>query len=179
MTANKMNDTNNFSYTPGGGNLYQPSWFYDSAAKLKDNYTSFVNIPSEKTTLVQESDEDDFEGMFKDKLRFQKLSALQALYLINERESLRDKNVSSIDSRTMYCHENLSRLRMWLGRAPSDSRAIGNLQKLVIDLERERRDQKTASWKDTLELKLSLLDKIQGYQNLKRQETLLEDVSGY
>lgn len=172
-----MNQPNNFSYAPGQGNLYQSSWFYDSAIKLKDGYSSFVNIPSDQVNPDKQNEDDELEGLFKDRLRFQKLSTLQALYLINERESLRDKNISSIGSRIMYCHENLSRLHMWLG--PNDTKSMGGLQNLLFGLEKQGREEKISSWKDTLDLKLSLLEKLQGYQNLKRQEALLEDVSGY
>lgn len=172
MTANKMYQTNNFNYTPHEGNLYSSSWLYDNASKLKDNYSSFVTMENQSNP---QNEDDVLEGLFKDRLRFQKLSTLQALYLIMEREHLRDKNISSIKSRIMYCQENLSRLHMWL-RQP-DSRSVGGLQRLVCDLEKQKMDEATSSWKDTLELKLSLLDKIQGYQNLKRQEALLEDVS--
>jgi hypothetical protein len=77
----------------------------------------------------------------------------------------------------MYCHENLSRLHMWLKQP--DARSIGGLQKTLFDLEKQKREESITSWRDTLDLKLSILDKIQGYQNLKRQEALLEDVSGY
>ena len=171
-----MYETNNVGYAPGRGNLYQSSWFYDSASKLKNDYTSFVDIQSDPASPDSQN-ADDLDGLFKDRLRFQKLSCLQALYLITERETLRDKNTSSLDSRIMYCHENLSRLHMWLKQP--DARSIGGLQKTLFDLEKQKREESITSWRDTLDLKLSILDKIQGYQNLKRQEALLEDVSGY
>ena len=119
------------------------------------------------------------DEIFKDNLRFQKLSTLQILYLITEREELCQKNIRGIDSQLTDCHENLSRLNIGRGYLIQPQlilRKVDGLQRMLSDLEKQRRNEKVTAWRDTLKLKLSLPNMLKGYQSLKRQESLLEDV---
>ena len=167
-----MYQVNGFGYLPFEQNKYQPIWPHSNAYYRTDN----EHFPKEYLALDNDtSKDDDIGSLFKDKVRFQKLSTLQALYLIIEREALRDRNISSIDERIMYCNENLSRFRML--RIPMDSSRLEGLQKLLFDLEKQRRSEKVSSWQDTLKLKLDLVGMIKDYQSLRKQEALLEDVS--
>jgi hypothetical protein len=174
MTSIKMYNLNEFAYTPGKMDLYSSSQIYGDSIKFNDDITPIFDITSGEPNPNME-DSGDIDGMIKDRVRFQKLSAVQVIALILERELLRDKNVSSINSRHIYCQENLSRLHMCI-KEPGDG-AIGGLQRVLLDLEGQKRQESVSSWRDTLELKLSLLEKIQGYQNSKRQEALMQDAS--
>jgi hypothetical protein len=64
---------------------------------------------------------------------------------------------------------------MMLG--PMYSNKMDGLQEVLLDLEKQVRDERITSWRDTLSLKLSILDKLKGYKDLKRQEDLLKDVA--
>ena len=126
---------------------------------------------------ITNSEDSGIDGMLKDKLRLQKVSTLQAMYLVKEREHLRDRNIKDIDHRIMYCQDHLSKIHMLYGVMKSQK--IEGLQKMLFDLEKQRRNEFIISWRDTLKLKLDLMGMLGEYQVLKKQEALLEDVSGY
>jgi len=153
-------------------NEYTNSWQYQGNSKdySLDTIVSLYESNSPKA----DNNDFDIDTIFEEKIKFSRLSTLQALSLITERELLRDKNVNSIDSRIMYCQDSLSRLNM-LKLPATYSRKIDGLQRSLFDLERQRRDEAVSSWKDTLVLKLSILEKLKDYQNLKRQGSLLKD----
>ena len=125
-------------------------------------------------SLTGNNEDGDIDSFLKDKVCFHKISTLQVSYLIKEREGLRDYNIKDIDHRIMYCHETLSRFHMMFGHVGSPK--IEGLQKLLFDLEKQRRNEFIISWHDTLKLKLDLMGMLGEYQTLKKQEALLEDV---
>lgn len=171
-----MYEISNFSYMPNRQNMYLPSWINNN-----ESYANNRDATPQKIIYMDDNEQipkhevDDIDALFKDKVYFKQASAFQVFYLIKERECLRDNNISNIESRLMYCHENLSRLHMV--KSPMNGRNIGGLQKMLLDLEKQGRDERVSSWRDTLKLKLDLLGVLKDHQTLKRQEALLEDVS--
>jgi hypothetical protein len=166
----------NYGINFANRNDYQSdSWQYG-----RDNSVSQLYSPSFALVSSPDNEGSDLDEIFKDNLRFHKLSTLQILYLIGEREVLCQKNIGSIDSQIAGCHENLSRLNMGRGyfiQPQTILRKIDGLQRILSDLEKQRRNEKVTAWRDTLKLKLSLPNMLKGYQSLKRQESLLQDAT--
>lgn len=179
MTPNKMNEFENINYFVKKENSYSNSWQYSGSNRLQSYEYSLSPEPVIGSNELSNDDAFDVEQLFKDKIIFQRISTAQMFYLIKERDAIRDRNIDSIRSRLMYCHENLSRLNM--ARAYSIQpqitlRRADGLQRLLFDLEKQERNEVVTAWRDTLKVKLSLPGMLKEYQNLKRQESLFEDV---
>jgi hypothetical protein len=173
-----MYQTNNLTYFVNELNKYSTSWQYSGVSHLTTYEHSLDGKPDIQYPDSLSSEDDDIGEIFRDNLRFQKISTAQAFYLIKERDALCDHNIDLINSRTRYCHDNLSRLNMarrYMIEPQVNFRRIDGLQRMLLDLERQERDERVNAWRDTLKLKLGLPEMLKGYQNLKRQESLLND----
>ena len=178
MTPNKMNEFENLNYLVNRANSYSNSWQYSGSSPLQSYEYSLLPEPISESTELPDTDEFDVEQLFKDKIIFQKLSTTQMFYLIKERDDIRDHNIDSIRKRLMYCLENLSKLNMtrrYSMEPQINLRKADGLQRLLFDLEKQERSEVVNAWRDTLRIKLSLPGMLKEYQNLKRQETMLED----
>ena len=98
------------------------------------------------------SPEDLAEEVLQDKLRFQKVSLDQTIELIRERETTKQRNVSSIESEIIQVQKDLFPHKCIRYPIMPDSRRKGSLEKALSDLEDRRRDEVTDCWKDTLKL---------------------------
>ena len=174
-----MYGTNNLNHYVNEVNKYSTSWQYSGSSHLA-THASPLDEKFDATRPDSSAGDDDISEMFRDNLRFQKISTVQVLYLVKEREALRDHNIDMIDSRMRYCQENLSRINMakrYMIEPQVNFRRIDGLQKLLLDLEKQERAERIDSWRDTLKLKLSLPEMLKGYKSLKRQEVLFSDVA--
>jgi hypothetical protein len=178
MTPNKMNEFENLNYLVNRANNYSNSWQYSGGSHLQSYEYSLLPESVGESAELPDADEFDVEQLFKDKIIFQKLSSAQMFYLVKERDAIRDHNIDFIRKRLMYCHENLSRLNMarrYSMEPQINLRKTDGLQRLLCDLEKQERNEVVTAWRDTLRIKLSLPGMLKEYQNLKRQETMLED----
>ena len=178
MTPTKMSSINNLNYYANEVNKYSTSWRYAGSSHLA---TYSYSLDDKSDTEYPDSlspEADDIGMIFQDNIRFQKISTMQSLYLIKEREALRDHNIDNIDSRIRYCQENLSKInvgRRYMMEPQINFRRIDGLQKLLLDLEKQERGERVDAWRDTLKLKLSLPEMLKSYKSLKRQEGLFND----
>jgi hypothetical protein len=178
MTPNKMNEFENLIYVVNRENRYSNGWQYSGSSYLENRQYSLLPEAASESAELPDTDEFDVEQLFKDKVIFQKLSTAQMFYLIKERDAIRDHNIDFIRKRSMYCQENLSRLNMarrYSMEPQINLRKTDGLQRLLCDLEKQERNEVVIAWRDTLRIKLSLPGMLKEYQNLKRQETMLED----
>ena len=173
-----MDEFKNIKYFVNEKDSYSNSWQYSGSSYLENRQYSLLPEAVEESAELPDTDEFDVEQLFKDKVVFQKLSTAQMFYLIKERDDIRDHNIDSIRGRLMYCHENLSKLNMawrYSTQSPINLKKADGLQRLLFDLEKQERNEVVTAWRDTLKVKLSLPSMLKEYQNLKRQETMLED----
>jgi hypothetical protein len=113
------------------------------------------------------------EEVLQDKLRFQKVSLDQTIELIRERETTKQRNVSSIESEIIQVQKDLFPHKCIRYPIMPDSRRKGSLEKALSDLEDRRRDEITNCWKDTLKLWQQLLEIAVEYRAIGRKNRIL------
>ena len=114
------------------------------------------------------------EQVFGRQARDQKLSLLHSANLLHRRYALRQRHLADIRHRLGQLQENLSREKMLSPREAS--RHQRDLEKLLLNLEAERRDEETALWKDALRIRQDLLAGAKEYQALRHRSGILRDL---
>jgi len=181
-----------YNNTPEIRNLYsQDSWyspdrpekpFYDSLLqwpsngyfeRLKpDTYLlkeTLHSYPSPETSTVAEQ-------VFGSQARQQKISLRHLANILYERSFLHAKHLREIDRRLMDSHEKLSILKMHF---PVDFGRTGqNLERLIIQLEEDRRAEEINFWKDSTEIRQKLFEDAAVYSATKHRKDILYGVEG-
>jgi hypothetical protein len=84
--------------------------------------------------------------------------------------------MKDIDRRLMECHEKISILKMHM---PLDGgKSQQNLERLVIDLEKQQHDEDLKFWKDTTEVREQLFEGAATYTATRRRKEMLYGVEG-
>lgn len=134
------------------------------AALLKEALTSY---PSRGIPTVADQ-------VFGNQTRQQKIGLKHLVNILYERAVLHRSHLKDIDRRLMECQERLSILKMHF---PVDGgRSQQNLEKLIIDLEKQRHDEELNFWKDTTEVREKLFEQANVYSATKRREDMLYGV---
>jgi len=116
------------------------------------------------------------EQIFGNQLLQQNISLKHLAYILHERASLHYSHLKDIDRRLMQCQERLSIIKMHF---PVDGgRSQQNLERLVIELEKQRHDEEINFWKDTTEIRQKLFDSAIAYSATKRRKNMLYGVEG-
>ena len=116
------------------------------------------------------------EQVFGNQARQQKLGLEHLANIFYERASLHTEHLKEIDRRMMDCHRKLSILKMHF---PVDGgRTQQNFERLIIQLEQERRTEKLDFWKDTAEIRQKLFEDAGAYSAIKRRKNMLYGVEG-
>jgi len=114
------------------------------------------------------------EQIFGNQLRQQKISLKHLTNILYERALLHRNHLKDIDRRLMQCQERLSIIRMHF---PVDGgRSQQNLERLIIELEKQRRDEDINFWKDTLDIRQKLLEQATEYSATRRRKDMLYTV---
>jgi hypothetical protein len=130
-------------------------------ALLKEALASYPNI--ETFTVA--------EQVFGNQARQQKISLKHLVNILYERAVLHRSHLKDIDRRLMDCQERLSIVKMHF---PVDGgRSQQNLEKLIIDLEKQRHDEELNFWKDTTEVREKLFEQANVYSATKRRKDML------
>jgi hypothetical protein len=133
-------------------------------ALLKEALASYPNI--ETFTVA--------EQVFGNQARQQKISLKHLVNILYERAVLHRSHLKDIDRRLMDCQERLSIVKMHF---PVDGgRSQQNLEKLIIDLEKQRHDEELNFWKDTTEVREKLFEQANVYGATKRRKDMLYGV---
>jgi hypothetical protein len=134
---------------------------------LLENALSLYNKPQASTITEQ---------IFGDQLRRQKISLKHLANVLHERSVLHYRHLKDIDRRLMDCQEKLSILKMHF---PIDGgRSQQNLERLVIELEKQKRDEDINFWKDTLDIRQKLLEQAAEYSATRCRKDMLRGVEG-
>ena len=140
--------------------------FKSDAALLKQALTSYVN-PQASTVSEQ---------IFGSQAWRQKIGLKHQVNVLYERARLNAKHLKEIDRKLMNCHEKLSILKMHF---PIDGgRTQQGLERMVLELEQERRTEEVNFWKDTAEIRGTLFEDAGAYSATKRREQMLVGVEG-
>jgi len=140
--------------------------FKTDAALLKQILTSYVN-PQASTVASQ---------VFGNQAKEQRIDLQHKSNVLYERAFLHSRHLKEIDRRLMNCHEKLSVLKMHF---PIDGgRTQQNLERMVLELEKQRRTEELDFWKDTAEIREKLFEDAGAYSTTKRRENMLVGVEG-
>jgi len=107
------------------------------------------------------------------KTRFHKACLDQTIELIRERETTKQRNVSSIEAEIMQVHKDLFLYKCIRYPIMPDNKRKGSLERALSELRDRQRDEITSCWKDTLRLWQQLLEIITEYKALSRKQRIL------
>jgi hypothetical protein len=114
------------------------------------------------------------EQVFGNQARQQRIGLKHLANILYERALLDAKHLKEIDRRLMDCHEKLWILKLHF---PIDAgRTQQNLERLVVQLEQERRTEEINFWKDTTEIRQKLFEDAGAYSATKRRKDMLYGV---
>jgi hypothetical protein len=140
--------------------------FKPDAALLREALASY---PSQETFTVAEQ-------VFGSQARQQRISLKHLANILYERALLHKSHVKDIDRRLMDFQERLSIVRMHF---PLDGgRTQQNLEKIIIDLEKQRHDEELGFWKDSTEVREKLFENVFAYGAIQRRQNMLSSVEG-
>jgi len=136
------------------------------AALLKEALTSYTT-PAPSTVAEQ---------VFGNQARQEKIGLKHLANILYERAVLHRNHLKDIDRRLMESQEKLSIIKMHF---PVDGgRSQQSLERLVIELEKQRHDEEINFWKDTTEIRQKLFDSAVAYSATKRRKDMLYGVEG-
>jgi hypothetical protein len=116
------------------------------------------------------------EQVFGNQARHQRLSLRHIANLLNERVKLHKRHLRDIGHQNMQVQELLSGERLHSDRAYG--RRATNLERTLIQLDKEKWDEELGFWKDTVELRDRLFEHAQEYQALRHRTALMDVDAG-
>lgn len=140
--------------------------FTRDAALLKEALSSYTG--SRTATLA--------EQVFGNQARQQKIGLGHLANVLYERAVFHKRHLHDIDHRLTQCQDRLSVLKM---QFPLDGgRAQQHLEKLILELEKQRRDEELGFWKDSVDIRHQLFEDAGAYGATRRREDMLDGVEG-
>lgn len=134
------------------------------SALLKEALQSYITLG---TSTVAEQ-------VFGNQARQQKLGLKHLANILYERALLHSKHLKEIGRCLMGCQEKISILKMHF---PVDGgKSQQNLERVVLQLEQERRTEEINFWKDTTEIREKLFEDAAEYSATKRRQDMLYGV---
>lgn len=113
------------------------------------------------------------------KKRFAAKSVEEMLGLIYEREQIKDEMVRKIDLESASLKEKLWETGDWLtGINPQLDKTRGQIQGEIMGLEREKRMEEVACWRDIVRIKGDLREALRDFDQEKRKENLITSQNG-
>ena len=168
------------TYTPGPGNdcllsnSYvqvlnpQPLSFSNSAERYLKHMDDLMNQAQPAYTSQPF---DLVSAVFGNQAAKHRLTSNHLAELIQERAALASHHKGEIRSRLTELSGALSIARML--KLPDSDRRINNVERMIVDLEKQERDTELNLWKDTLELRTNLLEARTQYHATSRRMNFL------
>jgi hypothetical protein len=114
------------------------------------------------------------EQVFGGQARQQAIGLGHLANVLYERALLHQRHLRDIDWRLVECQDRLSVLKMHF---PLDGgRPQQHLEKLILDLEKQRHDEEIGFWKDSAEIRQQLFENAATYGAAKRRQDMLYGV---
>ena len=134
------------------------------AALLKEALSPYAS--RRDTTLA--------EQVFGSQARQQKIGLGHLANILYERAVLHKRHLWNIDRRLTECQDRLSVVKMYF---PVDGgKAQQHLEKLIIELEKQRHDAEIDFWKDTAEIRQQLFENAATHSAAKRRQDIFGGV---
>jgi len=111
------------------------------------------------------------ERVFGSQARQQRIGLRHLANILYERTLLHDKRLRDIEHRLTELLDRLSVLKMHFQIDGGRSRQ--QLEKLVIELERQRHEEQTSFWKDSTEIRRQLFEGASEYGSANRRKDML------
>jgi hypothetical protein len=143
------------------------SWFekFKLDARLLKEALSPSAVPRDATLAEQ---------VFGSQARQQKIGLGHLANVLYERALLHQRHLRDIDWRLVDCQDRLSVLKMHF---PMDGgRPQQHLEKLILELEKERHEEEIGFWKDSAEIRQQLFENAATYGAAKRRQDMLYGV---
>ena len=138
--------------------------FHRDAALLKEALS--MDCGARDATLA--------ERVFGSQARQEKIGLGHLSNILYERAVLHKKHLRDIDWRLTDCLDRLSILKMQFPLG--GSRSQQHLEKLIIDLEKQRHDEEISFWKDSAEVRQQLFEGAATYSAAQRRKDMLSGV---
>jgi len=146
--------------------------YFDSLKKdvplLEETLAPAREAPEYPATLA--------EQVFGQQKREHRTSLKHLVNLLYERSMLHHRHLADIDDRLLDCHSRLSIARM-MSPVQADREAM-NLEKLIVQLEKDRRKEELDFWKDSKELREGLFEHAMEYGATARRARMLSGLEG-
>jgi len=116
------------------------------------------------------------DQVFGHQSRQQGISLRHLANMLYERMLIHQGRLKDIDRRLLQFHERLSIVKMHF---PVDGgRSQQNLEKMIVELEKQRHDEELAFWKDSAEVRDKLFENAATYSATRHRKELLCGVEG-
>lgn len=118
------------------------------------------------------------EQVFGNQTRQQKLQVMHEASLISARYDLHKKHIRDIQHRLSQLQEQFSIAKMLNPLGPSKQEI--DLEKLLVNMESQKREEEVAFWKDTLKVRQEMFTGVREYQAARQRADVFKDLeAGY
>ena len=133
-----------------------------------------IHLDALTEDLLGATKTDPLDQFISGKKEFLAKSVEDILGLVYEREQLKYENFSKIDDESCKFGTQLLGLDQWYtGKNSNIDKWKSNLQRDLAALEKEKRFEEVACWRDTTRLRSELREAMKEFDQEKRRETLL------
>jgi hypothetical protein len=146
-----------YSPSQGYANLLYPQPGPAAAFNSADRYFRHVDELLNKAHALDTRDPSDLvSAVFANQAAKHETTSQHLAYLIQERAILAARHHQDIRHRLSEMFEAFSICQML--KLPESDRRLGNIERSILDLEKQERDAQLGLWKDTLELRTTLFE---------------------
>lgn len=151
-----------------------PSVFYPTDSTP---YAPSLPAPSDSYALPEAHD--PLRDFFRGKRELSRWNVTEILQHIEARRQLKEESLKKIEEDRLGLRERVMRLDVWhptMNTAADKLRM--NLEREILALERERRFEKVAYWRDITRIESEFREAVGGYAQEQRRAGLLGDLGG-
>jgi hypothetical protein len=148
---------------------------YSAPARPSDVDNPYLRHMDQLLAKAQETAQQDpsdvLAAVFANQAAKHDQSSRHAAGLISERVGLATKHHKEISSKLTEMSE--ARFLTQLLNPPDGGKQLNNIERMILDLEKQQRDEETHLWKDILELRTTLLEERSEYHATSRRMRFL------
>jgi len=153
---------------------FLPSAQYELPEELRTEQDRGLLAPLDSSILDRPGSGDPLDLFLGRKREFLVKSVEEILSLIDDREKLKYENLRRIDYDTCKVRTGILQISSWeVGADPQLEKVRMGLEGEVLGLEREKRAEEVACWRDTTRLKEGLREVVERLWQVKGRDDLL------
>jgi hypothetical protein len=150
---------------------FSPSFSQSYAA---DEDAALSHLDAITDSITTGASKDPLAPFFHGQKAFAAKTVEDILGLVYEREQLKTANLRCIDYDSCYLKTRLFEIDSWrTGIDPQLDKTRGSIERDLLGLEREKRFEEVACWRDTTRLRTDLREALKEFQQEKNKESLL------